>query len=359
MSLKTKATVLFFAIILLLFGIGGFVSQAQAAVAVNIGFFYEQLASYGTWVEVPTYGWVWYPRGVSVGWSPYTLGRWVDTDDYGWMWASDEDWGWATYHYGRWLWTDEYGWVWIPGYIWGPAWVAWRIGGGYIGWYPLPPQVGWRAGVGLVFGRFDIDRIPPQRWIFVRDGDFLAPEIHRDIIIGPRNVTIVKRTKNVTKIVPVDGRIANRSVPVKDIERVTGKRVRAVRVAEVGRVGDLRAARHAGEVAVFRPKVERPPANVTPRQFQTLEGRHKAERATLEEQQKAERANLGRHHAIDQQGAVREERVMRQHHGEDHATLQEKQRAEVANLQKRQKLEGRASSFGQEEQHRAANRLRP
>jgi hypothetical protein len=231
--------------------------------------------------------------------------------------------------------------------------VAWRTGGGYIGWAPLPPQIGWRAGIGLEFGKFSIDLIPAQRWIFVRDRNFLASEIHRNIIIAPRNVTVIKITKNVTRIVPVDGRIVDRSISVRDVERTTGKRVQVVRVKEVGKAGELRAARgRAGEVVIFRPKIERAPANVTPKQFQTLEGRHKAERATYEEKQKAERANLGRQHAIEQQGDTREEAAMRQRHAEERATIQEKQRAEAANLNRRQKLEGRASSFGQEEERR-------
>jgi len=38
---------------------------------VDIGFFYDDLAPYGSWVERPSYGWVWSPRITRVGWRPY------------------------------------------------------------------------------------------------------------------------------------------------------------------------------------------------------------------------------------------------------------------------------------------------
>lgn len=106
---------------------------AQAARReVDTSFFYQRLAPHGRWFRHATHGWVWHPRGVAVGWRPYTIGHWVWTDDFGWLWDSDEDWGWATYHYGRWFYDTNYGWVWTPGAVWGPAWVSWRFGGGYI-----------------------------------------------------------------------------------------------------------------------------------------------------------------------------------------------------------------------------------
>ena len=38
---------------------------------------------YGTWRNVDTYGYVWYPR-VSVGWRPYYRGRWTTLRPWGW-----------------------------------------------------------------------------------------------------------------------------------------------------------------------------------------------------------------------------------------------------------------------------------
>lgn len=106
---------------------------------------YEQfesaLAPHGTWVDDPAYGRVWLPSPAEVGdnFTPYaTNGDWLDTE-YGWTWSSGWSWGWAPFHYGRWVCLDR-GWAWVPGTLWGPAWVAWRAGGGYVGWAPMPPH---------------------------------------------------------------------------------------------------------------------------------------------------------------------------------------------------------------------------
>jgi hypothetical protein len=121
------------------------VPQAQVAppsVDLNISFFYDALAPYGRWIMIEG-DWCWQPTAamVSVEWSPYySQGRWVYTD-WGWCWVSDYSWGWAPFHYGRWFRDPRYGWVWWPDYEWGPAWVAWRYGGDYWGWAPLPRHI--------------------------------------------------------------------------------------------------------------------------------------------------------------------------------------------------------------------------
>jgi len=106
--------------------------------SVDLGFFYDSLASYGNWIERPSYGWVWTPRDVSATWRPYQAGHWVWSDE-GWTWLTDEPYGWATYHYGRWYQDPEIGWAWVPGNDWAPAWVSWQEGNDYVGWAPLPP----------------------------------------------------------------------------------------------------------------------------------------------------------------------------------------------------------------------------
>lgn len=103
--------------------------------------FEAPLTSYGGWVKVGSYGRCWRPAHVAAGWRPYGSGEWVWTD-CGWYWQSDEPWAWACYHYGYWVDDASLGWVWVPGLEWAPAWVSWRVGGGYIGWAPLPPP-GW------------------------------------------------------------------------------------------------------------------------------------------------------------------------------------------------------------------------
>ena len=144
---------------------------------IDVGFFYGELSPYGEWVRHPHYGWVWFPRHVRAGWRPYSLGRWMESD-YGWTWVSDEPFGWATYHYGRWTWDPWVGWLWVPGTDWGPAWVAWQHGNGYVGWAPLPPQVGFELGVGIRLGGFSLSfGIAPRDYSFVEERRFLHPDI--------------------------------------------------------------------------------------------------------------------------------------------------------------------------------------
>src|SRR5574340_1110345 len=74
----------------------------------------EELDYHGHWRVVPTYGAVWIPSGISVGWVPYSTGYWVWDPYYEWTWVDDAPWGWAPFHYGRWVSIDGY-WAWAPG----------------------------------------------------------------------------------------------------------------------------------------------------------------------------------------------------------------------------------------------------
>jgi uncharacterized protein DUF6600/FecR-like protein len=112
---------------------------------------YEDLDEYGSWRPEPTYGYVWYPRTVVVGWAPYRYGHWAWIEPWGWTWVDDAPWGFAPFHYGRWVYSS-YGWGWCPGPrhyrpIYAPALVAWyggsnwgiglSFGGPAVGWVPL------------------------------------------------------------------------------------------------------------------------------------------------------------------------------------------------------------------------------
>jgi hypothetical protein len=231
----------------------------NAAIAVGVGFhgtvgvdyFYSNLAPYGYWVERPSYGWVWVPRHVRHHWRPYSSGRWVYTD-YGWTWASSEPFGWATYHYGRWNLDPDYGWEWVPGTDWGPAWVSWQEGNGYCGWAPLPPAVGWNAGVGLELGGFNLAvGIDPGWYSFVPERSFLAANVGGFIVPPFRNGEIFRNTTNITNFRVEGGRVFNGSLPVQRIAQATGQPVRQFRLANAS---DPRVARVSGNsVAMFRP----------------------------------------------------------------------------------------------------------
>jgi hypothetical protein len=145
--------------------------------------FQQQLAPYGTWVQVPGYGLCWRPAEAAfdVHWRPYGYaGHWTYTDS-GWYWASDYPWGGIAFHYGRWV-RDPLGWVWVPGYDWAPAWVAWRHTDGYVGWAALPPAAVFRAGIGLEFnGHIGVDLdfgLGADAFLFVGYDHFWDHDLH-------------------------------------------------------------------------------------------------------------------------------------------------------------------------------------
>jgi hypothetical protein len=324
----------------------GLVPPAQAAgtnLNVNIGLFYDRLAPYGDWREHPRWGWVWSPHGVAVDWRPYTLGRWVYTDDYGWTWESDEDWGWACDHYGRWDWDDNFGWFWVPGSYWGPAWVAWRTGPDFIGWCPLPPPVRWRAGVGLDFGGFDLDDIPPWQWVFVETRFFDAPRIREHLFLSSRSVVLVRESRVVVRFESFDGRIVNRAFPPRQIEEFTHRPVTHFRVRHVDSPSAMRLARERdGEIAVFGPRIQRGPAGLRPPGPGEWERRQNAERSQLQEQQRAEQSRQQeRHRAERATPGFNAEQLQRRQEAERQALQSEHERQQHAleNRQMRQRDE--------------------
>jgi Family of unknown function (DUF6600) len=225
---------------------------------VNLGYFYDNLAPYGHWVQTPSYGWAWTPLGVADTWRPYEDGHWVWTDQ-GWTWLSDEPFGWATYHYGRWYDDPARGWSWVPGYDWAPSWVSFVEGPDYIGWAPLPPSVR------LVSG-FNGSRIAlaPASYVFVPERDFLAPNLAEFALPAPRVLPIFRTTRNVTFYRFAGDRVFLTGVPVERFARFG--RVPRYRVVDFGPALRLRAPQIQGDrIAFFRPRVRR--AFVAPPSF--------------------------------------------------------------------------------------------
>jgi hypothetical protein len=229
----------------------GYGSGYEGGPQVDVGFFYDELSPYGDWVHTPEYGWAWFPRDVAPYWRPYSDGRWVQSD-YGWTWVSFEPFGWATYHYGRWVLDRRFGWLWIPGTEWGPAWVAWQAGDGYVGWAPLPPEVGFEVGVGLRLGGLDLSVvIRPEAYNFVSVREFLAPRLSVYLLPAPRNITIIHYTRNVTDYGYVGGRVYDRGYDPRRFEQETGRRVPSYRFrdSQERRRGEV----SGGEVRIYRP----------------------------------------------------------------------------------------------------------
>ena len=104
---------------------------------------YQDLDTYGHWVQAPQYGNVWIPYSVPTGWAPYRFGHWAWIAPWGWTWVDDAPWGFAPFHYGRWVSYGGY-WGWAPGPV------------GYWNPYYAPALVGWIGGpdfgVGFGFG---------------------------------------------------------------------------------------------------------------------------------------------------------------------------------------------------------------
>jgi len=186
--------------------------------------FYEPLQAYGQWIDVPGYGRCWTPANVDATWRPYTDGHWERTDA-GWYWVSDERWGWATYHYGRWHSDAHFGWVWVPQTQWAPAWVAWRDGGGYTGWAPLPPEARFGPGQAFQFRDQDLDQ---HAFVFVRQEQMLEPHRHQDVIVN--NVSIINKTVNITQIRVVNNTVVSDGPRPEAVARETGHKVEAVPV---------------------------------------------------------------------------------------------------------------------------------
>jgi hypothetical protein len=227
--------------------------------SVDLGFFYDDLAQYGNWIERPNYGWAWTPRDVSSSWRPYEDGHWVNSDQ-GWTWITDEPYGWATYHYGRWYEDPEIGWTWVPGEQWAPSWVSWQEGGDYVGWAPLPPSVSLSAGFNGILSV----SLSQDAYIFVPERNFLETRLSTYIVPRERVGTFFRNTRNYSNYRYSGNRIYSQGVPIDRIQRAVGRQVTRYQLADLAADQRRSGARVQGNrVEIFRPQVQRA-ARVTP-----------------------------------------------------------------------------------------------
>jgi hypothetical protein len=215
-------------------------------VAVSFQVFYDDLSPYGTWINNPTYGYVWIPNEAP-GFSPYaTNGYWVYTD-YGWTWVSNYPWGWAPFHYGRWYYDSFYGPIWVPDNEWGPGWVDWRSSDGYYGWAPMGP--------GSYYASDD-------EWTFVEVNYFGTTTINNYYINSTKNKTIINnsvvvnnpRTNNSTHI------NYNGGPDKAEVEKHTGKSITPVVVKESNAHGQ---SLNNGQLEIYKPNVQKKDAAET------------------------------------------------------------------------------------------------
>lgn len=221
-------------------------------VQVDFDYFYYSLAPYGKWVEIDYGFYAWKPSRVRNSWAPYKHGRWAWTS-YGWYWDSFEPFGWATYHYGRWYYDNYYGWLWIPDYEWAPAWVEWRYDDYYIGWAPLSPYASFNMRFGI---RFSFNWITPYNYYhFVRYNHFTTHNIYNYYVSHNDKSRIFSRTKYRNEYSFDNGRIINRGVDKKEIERRSGQQIRERDIVRSDRPRDLQneKERNRDFVEVYNP----------------------------------------------------------------------------------------------------------
>ncbi len=173
----------------------------QTAAPRDYSVFYQHLAPYGHWMDVSGYGYCWSPTISTARWRPYVDGNWA-WSSMGWTWQSNEPFGWATYHYGRWINLSRHGWVWVPGCEWSPGWVSWRQSREYVGWAPLPPEIGACRDVYR-----DCDsryNLGPSSYTFITTNHFVRPSYTTVCAPVTYNTTIFQNSVNVTQIVRQD-----------------------------------------------------------------------------------------------------------------------------------------------------------
>jgi hypothetical protein len=259
------------------------VAAAPAPVYVSsppadVSYFYNDLAPYGTWVQLDGVGWCWQPTAVAVtpGWRPYCDGgSWVYSD-LGWYWQSTYTWGWAPFHYGRWQHHPHCGWVWAPDRTWGPAWVTWRTAGKTCGWAPLPPhatfdlRLGWcynGVTVGAGFG-FNLGS---DSYLFVSLGNVCQHNV-RSCCLPPAQVnTIYRQTTIVNNYAVVNNTMVHRGIPVDRVAAVSHGSVPRATVREWS-AAPGRIPVQSGNV-VYRPHLAAP-AQPVHMQAQKIDTQH-------------------------------------------------------------------------------------
>lgn len=195
---------------------------AQTYLPDELSDFENELQTSGEWTNMPPYGRVWVPGGISASWRPYYDGRWIWMQTCGWTWLPYESWGWVTFHFGRWHWNIGVGWYWIPTTIWGPGWVSWHWGYDYCGWAPLS-YYGYPGVIinNIYYERYTSPYYPAhsRALTVIRKDQLQARRISRVALSGDsvRGLGKIQLTKNA----PADGAARTRL----SVEKLTGNKV--------------------------------------------------------------------------------------------------------------------------------------
>jgi hypothetical protein len=242
--------------------------SASARYVPNQVYGVDDLDHYGSWRTVQTYGSVWVPQGVPVGWAPYSTGRWIWDPFYGWTWVDTAPWGWAPYHYGRWVFVDGY-WGWTPGPlvarpVYAPALVVFfsapgvsvSIGSPFVSWVAL----GWGEPVVPWWGRPGY--VGQPHWV-----GWGGPRVVNNVVVN--NTTVVNVTNinvyrnttvnNAVVAVQRDG-FGRRGVQEARVEQVDVRQLKPVRGRLDVKPEPVSLVAHGGAAAVRPPDavMERP-----------------------------------------------------------------------------------------------------
>ncbi len=252
---------------------------------------YEDLDEYGTWRQVPDYGWVWAPRAVAVGWAPYHYGHWAWVEPWGWTWIDDAPWGFAPFHYGRWAFVGG-GWVWLPGRmvvgarpVYAPALVAFVGGGGFgvavgagggvAAWFPLGPGEVYRPAyhVSEVYVRqVNIVHVTNVNVINVTNVRYVNQGVQGAVTVVPREAFVGARPVN-QFAVRVDARQVATAQVVGSTAPVAPQRVSVL--GHAGAAAPPPPARFAERAVVARTTPPPPPVSFAAKQqaLQANQGR--------------------------------------------------------------------------------------
>ena len=246
--MKSLSKILIFSVVIT---ITSLITSQQTKAQVTVGFqvFYDDLSPYGTWVNNPEYGYVWYPNA-GADFTPYgSNGYWAMTDA-GWTWVSYYPWGWAPFHYGRWYDDPMYGNMWVPGNEWGPGWVCWRQSEGYYGWAPIGPGISLEVAYGSNYN------VRNDQWRFVRNGDFGREHINNYYVDRSTNVTIIKNTTVINNSHLEGGRSVTYNAGPKraDAEKRAGKTFTPVAIKDNAKHGETMGK---SELQIYRPQVQK------------------------------------------------------------------------------------------------------
>ena len=128
---------------------------------------WSDLNYFGGFYPYGSYGMLWRPFGVGMGWDPFADGAWMYYPGYGYMWVSGYPWGWMPYRYGSWMFVPGYGWGWSPATAWNTWYATPVIYGAPAGY--LPPAPPTKIGPGsppatVVVGRGPITDVRNPRY---------------------------------------------------------------------------------------------------------------------------------------------------------------------------------------------------